>query len=113
MAKKDKKQKSARKKDGTKLSKDLRKTAETVMAIAQSPAAREMAAAALTAGAAALAKRSAVKPGAPGQSKIKATDVGALLAQGVALFLGNLDKPRNTPPTGGKPADNAANRKPD
>lgn len=97
MAKKDKKQKSSRQAGKTKLPKDLRKMAETALALAQSPIAREVAAAALTAGAAALSKRAGAKPSGEPAPKIKTADIGNLLAQGVAAFVAGMGKPSDQP----------------
>jgi hypothetical protein len=91
MAKKDKKPKVPKKVGGVKLPKDLRKTAKSALKIAESPIAREVISAALVAGASALTRRQAQKPAPEGKSK--ATELGTLLAQGVAAFVGGLGKP--------------------
>lgn len=91
MAKKDKKPKLPKEIGGVKLPKDLRKTAKSALKLAQNPIAREVISAALVAGAAALAKHKGGQS-AP-EPKSKGTDIGALLAQGVAAFVGGLTRP--------------------
>lgn len=95
MAKKDKKAKLPKKVGGVKLPKQLRKSAKTALEIAQNPIAREVVSAALVAGAAALARRKAEKatPAAEAKGTTTATDLGNLIAQGVAAFVGGLGKP--------------------
>ena len=97
MAKKDKAPKLPKKVGGVKVPKQLRKTAKTAIEIAQNPLAREIVSAAVVAGAAALAKgrttktaAGADKPGARPADKI--TDLGSLIAQGVAAFVSGFDK---------------------
>jgi len=114
MAKKDKKPKVPKKVGGVKLPKDLRKTAKSALKIAESPIAREVISAALVAGASALTKRQAQKPAPEGKSK--ATEIGSLIAQGVAAFVSGLGKPpepkAEAPSEGsaGKPADRPKRR---
>src|SRR5207244_3777188 len=92
---------------GVKLPKQLRKSAGIMAELAQSPIAREVVSAALVAGAGALAKRrikdasaraTATPPHKPGGGEFdsliaQGKDVGNMLAQGVAAFLGELFKP--------------------
>jgi len=96
MAKKDKKPKVPKKVGGVKLPKDLRKTAKSALKIAENPIAREVVAAALVAGVGALTKRQAEKPAPEGKSK--ASEIGSLIAQGVAAFVSGLGKPPEQKP---------------
>jgi hypothetical protein len=91
MAKKDKKPKVPKKVGGVKLPKDLRKTAKSALKIAENPVAREVMAAALVAGVGALTKRQAERPAPEGKNK--ATEIGTLIAQGVAAFVSGLGTP--------------------
>jgi hypothetical protein len=91
MAKKDKTPKLPKKLGGVKLPKELRKTAKSALKLAQNPVAREVMAAALVAGASALAKRKTEKP-AP-EPTAKGSEIGNLIAQGVAAFVSGLGKP--------------------
>lgn len=102
MAKKDKATRLPKKVGGVKLPKQLRKSADVVADIAQSPVAREVVSAALVAGAAALAKRKAKDAGRPASEAkgneldalvTQGKEVGNMIAQGVSAFLGALLKP--------------------
>ena len=110
MAKKDKKPKVPKKVGGVKLPKDLRKTAKSALKIAENPIAREVVAAALVAGVGALTKRQAEKPAPEGKSK--ASEIGSLIAQGVAAFVSGLGKPPEQKPEvpDHKPAGRPARR---
>jgi hypothetical protein len=97
MAKKDKAPKLPKKVGGVKVPKQLRKTAKTAIEIAQNPLAREIVSAAVVAGAAALAKGKTAKGASAaekptGQAADKITDLGSLIAQGVAAFVSGFDK---------------------
>ena len=97
MAKKEKAPKLPKKVGGVKVPKQLRKTAKTAIEIAQNPLAREIVSAAVVAGAAALAKGKTAKAGSSdakpaGQAADKITDLGSLIAQGVAAFVSGFDK---------------------
>ncbi len=92
MAKKDK-PKLPKKVGGVKVPKQLRKSAQSALEIAQNPIARELVSAAVVAGAAALAKRTVAKPApAPAEPAATQTDIGSLIAQGVAAFVSGFDK---------------------
>jgi hypothetical protein len=114
MAKKDRKPKVPKKVGGVKLPKDLRKTAKSALKIAENPIAREVVAAALVAGVGALTKRQAEKPAPEGKSK--ATEIGSLIAQGVAAFVSGLGRPPEPKPDAApeasahKPADRPTRR---
>lgn len=108
MAKKDKKPKVPKKVGGVKLPKDLRKTAKSALRIAENPIARELISAALVVGAGALAKRQAEKPAPEGKSK--ATEIGTLLAQGVAAFVSGLGTPPEQKPDAAPEAPKPASR---
>jgi hypothetical protein len=96
MAKKGKAARLPKKVGGVKLPKQLRKSAGVMAELAQNPIAREVVSAALVAGAGALAKRrfkGAAKTGGELDHLIaQGKDVGNMLAQGVAAFLGELFK---------------------
>ncbi|WP_420138819.1 hypothetical protein [Sphingomonas sp.] len=101
MAKKDKAARLPKKVGGVKLPKQLRKSAGVMAELAQNPIAREVVSAALIAGAGALAKRKIKGAAAPTAPKAggeldtliaQGREVGNMLAQGVAAFLGELFK---------------------
>ncbi|WP_442678565.1 hypothetical protein ACSBM8_13695 [Sphingomonas sp. ASY06-1R] len=101
MAKKGKAARLPKKVGGVKLPKQLRKSAGVVAELAQNPIAREVVSAALVAGAGALAKRrfkgTATPPAAKAGGELdhliaQGKEVGNMLAQGVAAFLGELFK---------------------
>jgi hypothetical protein len=101
MAKKGKAARLPKKVGGVKLPKQLRKSAGVMAELAQNPIAREVVSAALVAGAGALAKRRFKGAATPAAAKTggeldhliaQGKDVGNMLAQGVAAFLGELFK---------------------
>lgn len=96
MAKKDK-PKLPKKVGGVKVPKQLRKSAQSALEIAQNPIARELVSAAVVAGATALAKRTIAKPSAsadakPAEAGAEQTDIGSLIAQSVAAFVSGFGK---------------------
>lgn len=94
MAKKDKTPKLPKKVGGVKVPKQLRKSAKAAIEIAQNPLAREIVSAAVVAGAAALArgKTGKARTDAAAVPADKLTDLGSLIAQGMAAFVSGFDK---------------------
>jgi hypothetical protein len=113
MAKKDKTAKLPKKLGGVKVPKKLRKSANSALELAQNPIAREVVSAALVAGATALARRRTEKVAPPPQpdAASKVTEIGNIIAQGVAAFVSGLAKPAEkksdaaAEPASAKPAD--------